>query len=78
MLVLSMAFTLPSLFGLACNRKDDAVAKAAVKHSKDGGAAFDAIIDSGASPELRKFAEEAKGDAERSAQAGEFADEASR
>lgn len=78
MLVLSFAVSLPGLVGFACNRREDRAAKAALNSARKGNAAFDAIIDSAASPELRKFAEQAKADADRSRQAGEFAVEASR
>ncbi|RYG73072.1 hypothetical protein EON77_12235 [bacterium] len=78
MLVLSFALSVPSIIGFACNRHDDAAAKAALTHARKGDAAFDAIIDSGTSPELRKFAEQAKADAERSNMAGEFAAEAAK
>ncbi len=77
MLVLSMVASLPGLIGFACHR-DDAAAKTALKSARAGDPALDAVLRSGASPELRGFAEAAKADADRFRLAGEFADEAGR
>ena len=61
MLVLSGVTTLVSLAGYACERpKDEASLKSVAALRSGDPAAYDRLIESADSPEMRKFAEDAR------------------
>lgn len=61
MLVLSGVTTLVSLAGYACERpEDDAALKSVAALRKGDPAAYDRLVESADSPEMRRFAEDAK------------------
>ena len=76
MLILSAATMVPSLAGLACESKEkkaaDKAAIRAVASTRAGDdAGFDELVRTAESPELRRFAEDARAKARDSREFGE-------